>query len=193
MANIILHQIGKTAVGMKAQNGYINATAMAKGHKERTGQRKDVADWIRLSRTKEKLKRLSVVTEVPVTELCQVFKGAPETGGGTWIHPDLNFLFVEWLEKKSNKKPSKLYIFADKSRGVCKIGISSNPEQRLVRIQCGYPWPLEILQVITVNDASKAEALIHYHFAEFRLNGEWFKIEALNSMAWAIGSICGNL
>jgi hypothetical protein len=85
MANIILHQIGNTAVGMNSGDGYINATAMVAGHKERTGQRKDIADWLRLKRTQETLEHLSLITGIPVIKLYQVFQGSPDAGGGTWI------------------------------------------------------------------------------------------------------------
>jgi hypothetical protein len=97
MANIILHQIGNTAVGLNAENGYINATAMVAGHKDRTGQRKDVADWLRLKRTQETLEHLSLITGIPVIKLYQVFQGSPDAGGGTWIHPRLAVRLGMWL------------------------------------------------------------------------------------------------
>lgn len=98
MASIILHQVGQTAVGMNSTDGFINATAMAKGHRERTGQRKDVADWLRLNRTKETLEHLSTVTGIPVTALYQVFQGGnDQEQQGTWIHPRLAVRFGMWL------------------------------------------------------------------------------------------------
>jgi hypothetical protein len=97
MANIILHQIGNTAVGLNSENGYVNATAMAAGHKERTGQRKDVHDWLKLKRTKETLEHLSAVTGKVVTELYQVFQGGIPEKQGTWIHPRLAVRFGMWL------------------------------------------------------------------------------------------------
>jgi KilA-N domain len=98
MANIILHQIGNTAVGLNAENGYVNATAMAAGHKERTGQRRDVAHWLANKRTQETIEHLSAVTGIPVTALYQVFQGGNEQDcQGTWIHPKLAVRFGMWL------------------------------------------------------------------------------------------------
>jgi hypothetical protein len=97
MANIILHQIGNTAVVLNSEDGYVNATAMAAGHKERTGQRKDVHDWLKLKRTKETIEHLSAVTGKVVTELYQVFQGGIPENQGTWIHPRLAVRFGMWL------------------------------------------------------------------------------------------------
>jgi KilA-N domain len=97
MANIILHQIGNTAVGLNSEDGFVNATAMTKGHRERTGQRKDVHNWLQSKRTKETLEHLSSVTGIPVTELYQVFQGAHHEQQGTWIHPRLAVRFAMWL------------------------------------------------------------------------------------------------
>ncbi|BAT56824.1 KilA-like protein (plasmid) [Nostoc sp. NIES-3756] len=48
-------------------------------------------------RTKETLNHLSSITGIPVIELYQSFRGSPENGGGTWIHPKLAVRFGIWL------------------------------------------------------------------------------------------------
>jgi hypothetical protein len=98
MANdIVIHQFHGAVVGQKNESGYINATSMATAHRFATGKRKDVADWLRLDRTQETLTHLSSITGIPVIELYQAFQGAPESGGGTWIHPRLAIRFGMWL------------------------------------------------------------------------------------------------
>lgn len=97
MSKIILHQINDVQIGLRGTDGYVNATAMASAHKARTGQRKDVADWLRLKRTDETLQHLNSVTGIPVTELYQVFQGAHHEQQGTWIHPKLAVRFGMWL------------------------------------------------------------------------------------------------
>jgi hypothetical protein len=95
--NIVLHQLNNVAVGLRQTDGYINATAMTSAHKAKTGQRKDVTDWLRLKRTQETLEHLSRITGIPVIQMYQVFQGSPEAGGGTWIHPKLAVRFGMWL------------------------------------------------------------------------------------------------
>jgi hypothetical protein len=95
--DIVLHQVQSVQVGLRTADGYINATAMTAGHRERTQQRKDVFDWLRLKRTEETLQHLSSVTGIPVTELYQVFQGGAPENQGTWIHPKLAVRFGMWL------------------------------------------------------------------------------------------------
>lgn len=97
MADIILHQLNSVAVGLRQKDCYINATAMTTAHRIKTGQRKDVADWLRLKRTEETLEHLSSITGIPVIQLYQVIPGSPDNGGGTWIHPKLAVRFGIWL------------------------------------------------------------------------------------------------
>lgn len=95
--NILTQSINGLTVGMRSTDGYVNATALTAAHKASSGQRKDVADWLRLKRTGETLDHLSSITSIPVIELYQVFPGSPELGGGTWIHPKLATRFAIWI------------------------------------------------------------------------------------------------
>lgn len=172
--SIINHEVDGLTVGQQKENGYINATRLTQAHKQMTGQRRDVANWLSNKRVQETLNHLSLNTGKSVNELCKVVQGSPENGGGTWIHPDLLESFQEYLNKPSNKKPSFLYIIGDKQRNVCKIGVSSNPHERLKRIQTGYPWELDIWLEIGVKNAAMIERNIHLKFSDFKLRGEWF-------------------
>ena len=93
----LTHSLSGINVNQRAIDGYINATALATAHKQATGKRKDVANWLENKRTQETLEHLSKAVRIPVIELYQVFQGAPENGGGTWLHPKLSVRFAIWL------------------------------------------------------------------------------------------------
>jgi len=69
----------------------------------------------------------------------------------------------------------KIYII--KTYPDCyKIGISFNPEQRIITLQTANPFKLKIILEKEVNDAFKIEQTIHEAFKEKRLEGEWFSL-----------------
>jgi len=84
-------------VNQRVSDGYINATALATAHKQATGKRKDVANWLENKRTQETLQHLSCVTSIPVTALYQVIQGGIPENQGTWLHPKLSTRFAIWL------------------------------------------------------------------------------------------------
>lgn len=168
------HNLSGITVGQRASDGYINATALASAHRQATGRRRDVAEWLRSKRIQKSFDSISLTAGIPVKQLYEVFEGAPENGGGTWIHPKLLDSFIEFLCKPINAKPTFLYIIGDKERNVCKIGISGDPHERLKSIQTGYPWRLDIWLELAINNPERIEKILHTRFGEYRLNGEWF-------------------
>jgi len=54
-----------------------------------------------------------------------------------------------------------------------KIGWSNNPEERREHLSKGSPYPLKIIGM--VHSPFEGEGLLHIHFAEERLHGEWFR------------------
>ena len=99
-SSIIAHSIAGLDVGQRGDDGYINATALSTAHKQKTGKRKDVADWLKLEKTKEDLEHLFSITGIPVIQLYQAIGGSPANGGGTWIHPKLAVRFAVWLSSE---------------------------------------------------------------------------------------------
>lgn len=178
----LTHNLSGIAVNQRVTDGYVNATALATAHKQATGQRKDVKDWLQNKRTQETLKHLCLEIGISVNQLCEVSGGSPLNGGGTWIHPKLLNSFMEFLGKSANSKPAFLYVIGDKERNVCKIGISGDPCERLKRIQTGYPWPLDIWLELAIANPAKVEKILHTKFQEFRLNGEWFDACVFNNL-----------
>ena len=90
---------GETPVSFRA-DGFLNATAIAKHFG------KVAKDYLKTEQTKEYIKALAEYlsngTKILVEEkqLVIVKNGAPETGGGTWLHPKLAIHFARWLDPK---------------------------------------------------------------------------------------------
>ncbi|WWT39894.1 hypothetical protein [Microcystis phage Mwe-JY08] len=76
--------------------------------------------------------------------------------------------------------------------GHVKIGISGSPLKRLRTLQTGCPLPLRIVFLMGVPDrlAIKIERAAHKALADYRLNGEWFKVtteKAISAVRRAAG------
>jgi hypothetical protein len=95
--SIIGHHVNGLIVGQQESTGYINATRLTQAHKQSTGQRKDVSNWLSSKRVQETISHLSAVTEIPVTGLYQTVQGGTPEKQGTWIHPKLATRFAMWL------------------------------------------------------------------------------------------------
>lgn len=93
--SIITHTVHSIIVGQKKDDGYLNATALAKAHEAATGKRKDVRDWLLTDRANDYIERLSAYTSFPALDLVRVKKGG--NAPGTWIHPKLAIPFATWL------------------------------------------------------------------------------------------------
>lgn len=63
-----------------------------------------------------------------------------------------------------------------------KIGVASNVERRLERLQSGNHVTLSALwESMALEDAFAVEAALHERFAEYRIRGEWFLVPSLNA------------
>lgn len=95
--NIIPHQASGIVVPQQEENGYFNATALSKVHHQATGQRRDVADWLRNKGTSDMLSHLSGCTGIPVDQLVMLVTDGPNENRGTYIHPKIATRFAIWL------------------------------------------------------------------------------------------------
>lgn len=103
----IEREINGIVVEQRIADGFINGTAMCKAHG------KDLSSWIRTDRiwrlvqslytdiygsAKSVEKRTSVHTRVTehFSELVISKLGSLQTGGGTWLHPDLAIQLAQW-------------------------------------------------------------------------------------------------
>lgn len=71
---------------------------------------------------------------------------------------------------------SNLYIVGSKSGDPIKIGVSTNPKNRLMGIQTGYHSKLVIVKTWKLHpeNAYRIERLAHAALDKYRLCGEWF-------------------
>jgi hypothetical protein len=82
------------------KDGFFNATAVAKAFG------KEPYEWLRLPATVEYTAQLVDSIQrgdfpgFKENQLVITKKGAPETGGGTWLHPKLGVPFARWLDVK---------------------------------------------------------------------------------------------
>jgi len=77
-------------------------------------------------------------------------------------------------------KPVSLYVIG-REDGPVKIGISSDVGSRLTTIQTSCPFKVSLFHEETVasrQDALRHEREIHEVYAERRLHGEWFDMDA---------------
>jgi len=66
------------------------------------------------------------------------------------------------------------FIYAIRAGELVKLGWSSNPALRLVKIQADNPATCDLLGVLAGTEDD--EAALHERFAEFRVRGEWFAL-----------------
>jgi hypothetical protein len=78
------------------EEGWFNATSVAKKFA------KQPADWLKTEQVKELILEISNALHCldEQNQLVKVRRGAPETGGGTWMHPKLAIHFAYWLSPK---------------------------------------------------------------------------------------------
>jgi len=91
----VIRDVNGVVVEQRKNDGYLNATALAKAYEKASGIRKDVRDWMLTDRAKSYIELLSAKTGIPVLVLAQVKKGG--NSPGTWIHPKLSIPFGTWL------------------------------------------------------------------------------------------------
>lgn len=59
----------------------------------------------------------------------------------------------------------------------CKIGMSQDVKTRLIELQVGSPYHLEVLHIIATHHASRLELYLQNRFAEHWVSGEWYGLD----------------
>lgn len=72
-----------------------------------------------------------------------------------------------------DRSVSWLYFLLAESCGLIKIGFTSSPDTRVLRLRATSPVPLTLLA--TVHGDRENEQAIHARFAADRAHGEWFR------------------
>lgn len=65
-----------------------------------------------------------------------------------------------------------IYLIADKTNNLCKMGFSNDPKKRLAALQTSNPFDLSLEVVLDI--PNPAEKIIHKKFNRYRVRGEWF-------------------
>jgi len=90
----IQHNIGSINVYQRANDGYINATALCRA------AGKQFSDYHKLKNTGEFLKELSSAQGIPLAELIQILMGGVPQAQGTWVHPQVAINLAQWASPK---------------------------------------------------------------------------------------------
>ena len=92
---LIHRQVSSSVVDQRASDGYVNATALCKA------AGKQFTHYKENDNTKAFLAALSSKTGIPVVKekqsLIESRPGAPDTGGGSWVHPQVAINLGQWL------------------------------------------------------------------------------------------------
>ncbi|MEY2480713.1 MAG: hypothetical protein QOI04_1640 [Verrucomicrobiota bacterium] len=91
---LITHEIENTVIPQRANDGYINATAMCKA------VNKLFADYRRLSSTEAFLSELAGSMGIPIDQLVFTMMHGPNEERGTWVHPDVAVNLGQWCSPK---------------------------------------------------------------------------------------------
>jgi len=62
------------------------------------------------------------------------------------------------------------------AHGLCKIGISGDPDARIATLRTSSPYALDLAYVTPAQDAFTVEQEAHQMLSRFRANGEWFGV-----------------
>lgn len=98
---LIPHKVDNSIIDQRASDGFINASAMCKA------AGKLVADYTRLTTTKDYLAELSADMGIPISDLVQGVKGGDPQLQGTWVHPHVAIHLAQWLSAKFAVQVSK--------------------------------------------------------------------------------------
>lgn len=83
--------------------------------------------------------------------------------------------YQEYLRIKKDKENAYVYVIGNKEMNICKIGFTNNIFKRIIAIQTGCPFKLEIFCV--VEGSVQTEKKLHEKYKDLRMNGEWFRYE----------------
>lgn len=98
---LIPHKVAESVIDQRAADGYINATAMCQA------AGKLMADYNRLTSTKDFLGELAADMGIPISQLIQVLRPGGDGLQGTWVHPQVAIHLAQWVSPKFAVQVSK--------------------------------------------------------------------------------------
>jgi hypothetical protein len=83
----------------------------------------------------------------------------------------------------SGERPASVYVVAARGSGLIRIGVASDPGQRLRELQVGSPLKLDLVHGHLCPDRLAAEAIVEElerRFAGRRAHGHWYRLGAVD-------------
>lgn len=104
----------------------------------------------------------------------------------TWANPNVKIVtpgnrMLSLDGEKLAHQPHFVYFILNKDSNAIKIGRAKDVVKRMKSLQTSSPGELQLIKTVQVEGGEEAkdlEQLLHKHFSEIRLAGEWFKAEA---------------
>lgn len=88
---------------------------------------------------------------------------------------------AEKATRKTQPRDTKGYVYLLKNlheAGIYKIGMTTDPSTRIRKLEVVLPFPVECDCLIATSDRIALEAELHTKFADKRIDGEWFRLDA---------------
>ena len=100
------------------------------------------------------------------------FFSGPRIG---FIRPGVIFDGPRWRPGSPAVRGGYVYVIIG-AHGLCKIGISNDPDARIATLRTSSPYALDLAYVTPAQDAFAVEQEAHQMLWRFRANGEWFGV-----------------
>lgn len=91
---LIEHKVEKISIDQRANDGYINATALCQASGKLLGH------YLESKTTKAFLNELTADIGIPISGLVQIIKGGQPQMQGTWVHPQVAVNLGQWASPK---------------------------------------------------------------------------------------------
>ena len=69
-----------------------------------------------------------------------------------------------------------IYLIQSIEEGYYKIGVSKNPNKRIVQLQTGNSSPLVLIDTYQTEHADKIERALQRRYSHLKKKGEWFAL-----------------
>jgi len=84
----------------------------------------------------------------------------------------------DFRSKSRKAKPGYVYLLKSEELNRWKIGRAYNPGLRGCQLEKQSPTPISIVHTVKTNDPILLEKQLHDTFADKRIHGEWFELDA---------------
>lgn len=79
-------------------------------------------------------------------------------------------------------QPKNIYV-VESDNGELKVGISTNPQQRIKQLSTGHPHDLSLARSVgPLENAKQVEESIHAQFNQYNISGEWFNADCYDEL-----------